>query len=202
MARQASDINPDDVFPKRNLDVLAEPWGRALEERVIALEKAAKAQQDSLGGTNRTLAASASNLSDQIQAVVATDGGSNTGTDFTLTSGVWVTAASVVIPIPTWTDQAVVNASAAFFLASNDAFAVPVVRLVINGLGSMEFELPSVGAASGNPFFGSLAFTRKLGTFGNPVTVSAQVFVLDSTKWYTGASNRVAQVNATTIFTH
>lgn len=51
MARNASDINPNDTYPRRNLPPGAENWGRTVEDRIIALEKAslqarAQAQAD------------------------------------------------------------------------------------------------------------------------------------------------------------
>lgn len=67
MARTPQDINPEDKFPQRNLPDPAEPWGRTMEDRVIAIEKAIKAQESFLQGTNRSLAASMSNMGERIE---------------------------------------------------------------------------------------------------------------------------------------
>ena len=70
MARNAQDINPDDVFPRRNLPGEAESWGRTLEDRVIALEKGHVAQESSLAGANRTAASALANTANQINSIV------------------------------------------------------------------------------------------------------------------------------------
>lgn len=69
MARTPQDINPEDKFPQRNLPDPAEPWGRTMEDRVIAIEKAIKGQESSLLGTNRNIAASVANISEQFVRV-------------------------------------------------------------------------------------------------------------------------------------
>ena len=71
MARNVQDINPDDVFPRRNLPGEAESWGRTLEDRVIALEKGYISQGASIQGANRFTASSAASTSDQLTALIS-----------------------------------------------------------------------------------------------------------------------------------
>ncbi|MCK9603158.1 MAG: hypothetical protein M0R66_02080 [Candidatus Omnitrophica bacterium] len=71
MARNPQDINPGDVFPQRNLPGDAEKWGRTLEDRVIALEKAVLADRSSILGTNRNIAATTANIEARFQALTS-----------------------------------------------------------------------------------------------------------------------------------
>jgi len=61
-----SRINPDDVFPARNLPGEAEKWGRSIEEEVKKLREQQEITNQLLSGQNRGSASSLSNLSDQI----------------------------------------------------------------------------------------------------------------------------------------
>lgn len=138
-----------------------------------------------------------------VGAQLAIDGGASDATDFPLTSGSWVTVASVSITPPVWANKAIANASAMLLLVSPSTYMVPIIRLAIDGNTSMEGQLPPVRAAVGLPYFvfGSLSFTKKLATLGASVNLSAQVYVTDATVWSTGALNRVAQISATATFT-
>lgn len=60
-----------DVFPRRNLPVDAEDWGRAHDNRVISLEEQVEILGQSLRGQNRNSASSIETLADQVQAVKA-----------------------------------------------------------------------------------------------------------------------------------
>lgn len=65
--RNAQNINPDNVFPRRNqVDDEAEKWGRTVEDRIVALEKAALGSRASANGLNRNIAGTSANLADQI----------------------------------------------------------------------------------------------------------------------------------------
>lgn len=59
-----------DVFPRRNLPIEAEPWGRAHDERVIALEDGVTRLGQSLSGQNRNSASSIQTLADQVKDLV------------------------------------------------------------------------------------------------------------------------------------
>lgn len=58
-----------DVFPRRNLNPEAEPWGRAHDDRVLALEAAIGIVGQSVQGQNRNTASSLSVIAQQLQAI-------------------------------------------------------------------------------------------------------------------------------------
>lgn len=62
-------MNPLDAFPRRNLPPEAEEWGREVEARTIALENAALSGGQTLGGLNRTSAASLESMSQQLSGL-------------------------------------------------------------------------------------------------------------------------------------
>lgn len=59
-----------DVFPRRNLPEEAEPWGRAHDQRVLALEDGFTRLGQSLSGQNRNSASSIQTLADQVKDLV------------------------------------------------------------------------------------------------------------------------------------
>ena len=61
-----SRINPDDVFPARNLPGEAEKWGRSIEDEVKKLREQQEITNQLLAGSNRFTASTSANLSDQI----------------------------------------------------------------------------------------------------------------------------------------
>ena len=69
MANCVSNINPEDVFPPRDLPGRSENWGRAVEGRGVTVEKAVLAQGQSLSATNRSIAASTASLAGQIASL-------------------------------------------------------------------------------------------------------------------------------------
>jgi hypothetical protein len=130
---------------------------------------------------------------------VAGDTDSNTG--FALTSGEWVTVATVDVSGPEWATNAVVTAAGSLFVVANAAFAVPSLRVQIAGTDSMEVELPEGTGASAIPYYGTQTFTRSITGVSSPVTCNLQAYVLDSSKWHAGAPNRLAQLSVTAVFT-
>lgn len=58
-----------DVFPRRNLNPEAEPWGRAHDDRVLALESAVGIVGQSVQGQNRNTASSLSVIAQQLQTI-------------------------------------------------------------------------------------------------------------------------------------
>lgn len=85
-----------DVFPRRNLPEDAEPWGRAHDDRVIALEDGITRLGQSLQGQNRNSASSIQTLAEQVKDLVgrvgysaSTPGFSQTWTTPTTTPYVW-----------------------------------------------------------------------------------------------------------------
>lgn len=69
MARNPQDINPNDVPPRRNLPDDAEPWGRSMEDRIIALEKGYWSLFGSVQGANRFTASSGATMGSQISSI-------------------------------------------------------------------------------------------------------------------------------------
>lgn len=200
MARNPQDINPEDVFPRRSLPDEAEPWGRTVEDRLIALEKAVLAAEGSIQGLNRNIAATTSNLSDQIKSVVIPESMEITTSDFSL-SGVstWATVASVTVTPPPGTSNTIVILTAVYYLAASSAYALCNVRPVIGGVAGMEYELPEGIGASGIPRAGVSAYNRTV-PGGSSFTVEAQVQG-DDGAFYTGVYNRICSLNVTAIHT-
>lgn len=62
-------MNPNDVFPPRNLPNPSVPWGREIEKRVVDLEKGSQSAKDDLNNGNRTTAAVTSELARQLQSL-------------------------------------------------------------------------------------------------------------------------------------
>lgn len=58
-----------DVFPRRNLPGEAEQWGRAHDDRVVALESGLESVTQSLQGQNRNTASSLSVIADQVKKI-------------------------------------------------------------------------------------------------------------------------------------
>jgi hypothetical protein len=122
-------------------------------------------------------------------------------TNFSLTSGSWVTVATASIAPPDGFDgRGALVASGMVYLVANTSFAVPSMRLVVNGSTSMEVELPEGTGASAIPYYGALSH-NVTATGGSDATAELQVYVVSSSAWYTGSANRKASVNLTAIFT-
>lgn len=60
-------MNPNDVFPPRNLPDPAVPWGREIQGRTVGLEKEALSLSETLKNSNRTTAAVTSELARQLR---------------------------------------------------------------------------------------------------------------------------------------
>lgn len=58
-----------DVFPRRNLPGEAEQWGRAHDDRVMALESGLETVAQSVQGQNRNTASSLSVIADQVKKI-------------------------------------------------------------------------------------------------------------------------------------
>jgi hypothetical protein len=197
--REAQNINPSNVFPRPDLGP-SDEWARNVMDRVIALEKEAIANRAGTMGINRSIAATTSNLSDQIKSVVIPESMEITNSGFSL-SGVstWATVASVTVSPPPGTSNTIVIATAVYYLVSSASFARCDVRPVINGIAGMEYELPEGIGASGIPRTGVSAYNRTV-SGGASFTVEAQVRGADSS-FYTGGANRVCSLNVTAIYT-
>lgn len=117
------DIDPTDVLPVNNLPAPSAPWGRAMEKRLRALEKAVVFGDQDIAGQNRTTAAQLAAISEQLtdlsdaqQILAATvtrlNETSQTHVYPTLlssNSSSWL--GEYVIPKPAWADAALVSSS-------------------------------------------------------------------------------------------
>jgi len=70
VARQPSEINPDDVYLPSNLGD-GDPWARQVVNDLIALKKEARARRQSESGANRGDAASRASLADQLSLLAS-----------------------------------------------------------------------------------------------------------------------------------
>lgn len=64
-------MNPNDVFPRRNLPGESEAWGRVVEDRIREVEYAALGQKTNLQSENRASSASLQEISRQIISLQA-----------------------------------------------------------------------------------------------------------------------------------
>lgn len=98
-----------DVFPRRNLPGDAEPWGRAIEGRVVGTEKALESANQFLAADNRAFASQAALLSAQINRIAESSIYVVTTRTVTNTTGLNYTS-SWSIPAPSWATSALIRA--------------------------------------------------------------------------------------------
>lgn len=197
--REAQNINPSNVFPRPDLGP-SDEWARNVMDRVIALEKEAIANRAGTMGINRNVAATTSNLSDQIKSVVIPESMEVTTSNFSLSgASPWATVASVTVSPPPGTSNTVVIATAVYYLVALTPYAFCNVRPVINGVAGMEYELPEGIGASAIPRAGVSAYNRTV-SGGASFTVEAQVNG-DNSSFHTGGANRICSLNVTAIYT-
>lgn len=97
--REAQNINPSNVFPRPDLGP-SDEWARHVMDRVIALEKEAIANRAGTMGINRNVAATTSNLADQIKSVVHVEPLYETASGFAVPSGESAVVATAQVNIP------------------------------------------------------------------------------------------------------
>lgn len=144
-------MNPNDVFPPRNLPGPAVPWAREMESRVVGLEKGALASGQDLNNSNRTTAAVTSELARQLnrledfledleelyRSIPKTYQTTNRTTGFA-SSETWVTVNTIPISFPDGSNHVEISAFGAGGMeyAGNNASATLQGRMVIrNGSG-------------------------------------------------------------------
>lgn len=197
--REAQNIDPSNVFPRPDLGP-SDEWARNVMDRVIALEKEAIANRAGTMGINRSVAATTSNLSDQIKSVVIPESREITTSNFSLSgNSTWATVASVTVNPPPGTSNTIVIATAVYYLVADGPYALCNVRLSIDGIAGMEYELPEGIGASGIPRAGVSAYNRTV-PGASSFTVAAQVQG-DNLRFFTGGSNRICSLNVTAIYT-
>ena len=142
-----SRINPDDVFPARNLPGEAEKWGRSVEEEVKKLREQQEITNQLLSGQNRNSAAALSLLSDQLSKVVSFDSRLETNYLFAVPSGTSASVLDTVFIVPTGYSRAFVF-SAATLTAWNASGSASYLYMGVDING--EYEGLTVSAISPN----------------------------------------------------
>lgn len=124
-------LDPTDVYPERNLLGPSEDWGRQIENDQVLLKEKTASNSQSIQATNRNIAASLANISEQLNNVataqaditdiLATMAIPALDTDNVTTWG-WDTGGSIVasaaVPVPS-------DAVSAFIIVSMNAYYAP-----------------------------------------------------------------------------
>lgn len=130
MSESAPRINPEDVFPRRNLPGSAEQWGRVVEDRTRELEKNAVAVNQSLHGANRDTAAQLANLAPSVARLTSTN---TVRMDwFYVEDGAHEETKLTEITPPAWANYAHVSAT---FNSLTIGFPSKTVRSTVSVLG-------------------------------------------------------------------
>src|SRR5690606_29397805 len=144
-------MNPNDVFPPRNLPAPAVPWAREMESRVISLEVGALASGQDLNNSNRTTATVTNELARQLylledfledleelyRSIPKTYQTTNRTAGFA-SSETWVTVNTIPISFPDGSNHVEISAfgAGAMKYADNGTLATLEGRMVIrNGSG-------------------------------------------------------------------
>lgn len=170
MARSVSGINPDDVFPPRNLPGTAETWGRVVEDREIALEKAYIAQGQSIDGLNRNLAASQQTVAGQIGALTtAQDELSDVVDDLALTQADLVTTQAIVAEKVTTLAASRTLSVTGTGAGGASNVTIPSVTIPAPSWATTGYVLPIVASISGTSGVSDATVTVRLSITGGPI---------------------------------
>lgn len=184
-----STINPQDTHPQMNLPEEATPWGRSIQERQVAIERALLALKGSQAGAGRAFDAVTGTLSEQIQSVVKTAsfqqetyGGLSVATSYT-------EVLSVDVPVPEGYSTADFVISASAFARNDGGVRVPLYGLIsVNGVAGIS----SLSGTTDNGDFAGVAFgdcRSVTGVGGTTVTVTVALKT-DTAPWSFSASSR------------
>lgn len=218
------------VRPRNNLPPESQPWSRAIENELqqtqrnsikaledntnafnglnstmnrVSLQIATiAAQQVTLTEQQVTLATQQATLTELVALQLAVDGNSQQGSNFTLVNPpTFNIAAQVTLTKPAWATKALVTATGTGYLVSSNQYVLPHIGIVIAGHAGMIVEMSRTENASTYSFSTANVYTIKLDPA--PTSVVCQVgFYADAASLFlTGAANRIAQINATAIFT-
>jgi len=210
-----SRINPNDVFPARNLPGEAEKWGRSIEEEVKKLREQQEITNQLLLGQNRGSASSLANLGDQLTTALGTQDQINallsdqvtaaTGyaskTNFSQTSASWVTVETSTITVPAGYSKAYVIASASInmFNDSSSIWSVFPGRLVIEGTTFVGGRSNTAGGTTYSTATMSTSATRIVSGITSP-TLSVSLSVFGGSVWVANPTNSL-EISALAIFT-
>lgn len=209
-------MNTFDVFPRRNLNPEAEPWGREVETRIYSLENQGQTGNQAVSGLNRSSAATLSNLAQQLndleeqiervdnlyKSIPKTAQATAVAQNFGVSSAGWNTIAFVTFP-PVGEGTAVISAQAHGQLISSSSSTLmgAQIRLVLNGSDGST-AMPGLPATP----YGTWTNNMMVGwgwriplTFSS-YTVAVQVLPDDPASWGAGTGS-VMVLNATSTFT-
>lgn len=149
-------MNPNDVFPRRNLGE-SDEWGRSVEERIRNVEYAAVGQKQGLSGVNRTSASSLQELSRQLiqvrglyddladlyASIPKADQTINTVNGFGLNPG-WTTVVQANLVVPAGATKCSLLATASGQLVSTTTTGVITSKsiIIIDGSNGPVVENP------------------------------------------------------------
>ncbi|MCK9599441.1 MAG: hypothetical protein M0R06_10400 [Sphaerochaeta sp.] len=198
MARNPQDINPEDSFPRRNLPDEAEKWGRSMEDRVVALEKAVLADRSSILGTNRNVASSLSNMTETISSLLTVLPIEAMATGFTVPSETSASVLTETITVPegfTTVSVMVVSRVAARNTSVSSSYLYG--KVMINGSGtglwSGLFTAPGTFGITYPAYVTALTGL----TPGSDLTVD--IYAKADPSWESDAAN-VVQMSALAVF--
>lgn len=197
------------VRPNNNLDPLSQPWGRSIEQDVDRLAENLDASNQNTASVFRSINATLTRLGNQItdlteltQYQVEPDTRSIRQFNFSLSAVPTVSiGATVTFTKPSWANRATVTAIGDGYLVSDVPFAVPIIGVAINETVRTSIEMSSSEGASAIPYMSSIASTTVLDPCPDTFTCQTIFYVLDPSDWFTGEGNRIANMNATVIFT-
>jgi len=196
VARQPSEINPDDVYLPSNLGD-GDPWARQVVNDLIALKKEARARRQSESGANRGDAASRASLADQFATLVGVDG-SEASLTISNVQVTWASAGQITVTAPVWATRAVIvgigvvgadNATVAY-MAQLDA------RIAVDGSAAPGVTLSWANWAAHSTNTGTIARTRVMTVTGGQV-IPIRVDLQGTISGFTGNIN----LSAVAIFT-
>lgn len=210
-------MNPNDVFPPRNLPAPAVQWGRDMEARIKRLQVAALGSAEELKNSNRTTAAVTSELARQLKkleefldeledllselqgildelerlyrAIPKTQQVSNTTTNFP-SSVNWYTVNSITISFPAGSDHVEISAfgNGAMKWAAGERDATLQGRMLIRNGSGPYVTADQLGVARGRMAVLTPQNTRSLdGT--QDFTVEFQVRATDSSAYQSETDN-------------
>lgn len=132
------ELDPTDVYPLRNLQPPAEPWGRRIEDVQKSHTRAINANAKSIQAANRSQSASFEQLSAQLKALPIIDSDSMSTSGFSLV-GVMTVTSGFDIPNPGFTEEAVIQTTV---FANAIRTTTPTTARV---RGYIRFEVPGSG---------------------------------------------------------
>jgi hypothetical protein len=144
-------MNPNDVFPRRNLPGESEAWGREVEDRIRNIEYGVLGQKTNLKSDNRALSSNMQEISRQlvqlranqaaldaaVRAIPKTFQSTASTANFGLSSG-WNTVASTSVTVPDGTNTArlLVIGSGQIVTTTTTGNVESVYRANIPGVGA------------------------------------------------------------------